>query len=344
MTARPPYSSPLAPWALCVATCITACGDDEASPEVPPAPRFDSVGRLELTVDDVRSRLWPQGSDAWRPRSEEDIQAVAELFEAIPGRITEDGDLNALVPLAERARCVLEVWTVNDQTYLAVLEHEDVRGTLGSFVFRIGPAVYPEPERLLQSPHAFFDLGTGEIGLETFFASPRDLRAFFTNTLHRYRHEDGTKKKREHNPADVCHNPEHPFVVATEATARGFEHTVVIQIHGYGKSHHVSDLPGTWAIVSAGERAGSTPRSSAVARQLWVGFGVPIARYPEDAATLGATTNVLRKALLHHPWSDFVHVELSSGFRKELRARPDWIASFAAALAPEDDGSEVKLE
>jgi hypothetical protein len=228
----------------------------------------------------------------------------------------------------------LEAWRVNGDLYWALVEQR-VHGA-GAFVFRVGPRE-DGPTILLEAPHNYFDLGTGRLAADVFFTR-RDgarPRALFTNTIHRYQLAPGDKKRRDHNPADIAHEPEHAFSIATIAFARAAGTTHVIQLHGFG-SRSDDDGDGEIgeiaAVVSAGNRAGSSALSTAIARELAGVLGDGVKRFPEEAKVLGATTNAQGKLLRDVNGAAFVHVEMSSTVRKRLGSDAALRARFAAAL------------
>jgi len=171
-----------------------------------------------------------------------------------------------------------------------------------------------------------------------FFPSRTGARpsALFTNTMHRYQLAPGDKKKRKHNPADVAHNPDHLFTVATDAFALAAGSTRVIQLHGFGARIDEDDDdgdPGAIAmVVSAGDKAGSSALSAAIAAGATRVFGPDVKRYPEDTKVLGATTNAQKRALEKSRRGELVHVEMSSEVRKRLAASADLRAQLAAVL------------
>jgi hypothetical protein len=228
----------------------------------------------------------------------------------------------------------LEAWHVNGDLYWALVEQR-VHGA-GAYVFRVGPRE-DGPTILLEAPHNYFDLGTGRLAADVFFTK-RDgarPRALFTNTIHRYQLAPGDKKRRDHNPADIAHEPEHAFSIATVAFARAAGTTDVIQLHGFGSRSDDdgdSEIGEIAAVVSSGNRAGSSPLSTAIARQLADVLGDGVKRFPEEAKVLGATTNAQGKLLRDVNGASFVHVEMSSIVRKQLAGDAALRARLAAAL------------
>ena len=243
-------------------------------------------------------------------------------------------------PEAVRAGMRLETWELGGQTYWALLEADDARRGAGAYVFRVGAVPEDDyPAILLEAPHAEHDVGSGEIAASLFFlpAEGKRPRALFVNTIHRYQVEPGRRQKRADNPADVAHNPDHLFSAMTDAAAAALGDVVVLQIHGFADAVDDSEdarVPaGTQAVVSAGDRAGSTPTSSAFATELNRAIGGGVRRFPEDVQALGATTNAQGRLLAARKGARFVHVELSADLRKSLRASKSQMQELARIVA-----------
>ena len=314
-------------------TVVAACSRSAPQPTPPPA-----VVEQTLTIDQVEDRIWgagPKATFAATTSAEHEMleRVVPRLLDA--ARADANANVAAMAADADAAGFRLERWSVDGDRYLALVEKQ-VHGA-GAYVFRVGPRE-DGPTILLEAPHNFFDLGTGRLAAEIFF-TPRGenlarARALFTNTIHRYQLSPGDKKKRAHNPADIAHEPEHAFSIATIAFARAAGATNVIQLHGFGsRSDDEGDgeLGEIGAVVSAGRREGSSPLSALIAEKLSTMFD-GVKRFPEDAKVLGATTNAQGKLLRDVKGAAFVHVELSSAVRKQLDGDAGKRALFGATL------------
>ena len=315
---------------LAMLVMVASCSRSATQPT--PAPK--DGGERMLTIDQIEDEIWGAGPKATfvaTTPAEVDViqQLVPQLFEA-----TADANIDAWRTRAATAGFKLEKWRVGDDHYLALLEKQ-VHGA-GAYVFRVAPRA-DGPTILLEAPHNYFDVGTGPIAVKLFF-TPRDgarPRALFTNTIHRYQLAPGDKKKRAHNPADIAHEPEHAFSIATVAFARAAGDTQVIQLHGFAPKAdddgdgEVGDIA---AVVSAGNREGSSALSAGIAKSMTSIFGDGVKRYPEDVQVLGATTNAQGRLLRDVRGASFVHVEMSAAVRDKLRADGTVRAQLAAAL------------
>src|SRR5688572_10878248 len=271
------------------------CKDDRGAP-VQPRPTTTTVTPRTLSLADVDAIVWAPGAQAtFQPTTSSEHAAISKL---VPTLLDGSWAAKPASPSTWQADAAaagfrIEAWTIHGESYWALLEATDrVRGA-GAYIFRVAPRDRG-PVILLQAPHAYHDLGTGELAAEMFF-TPRDgvrPRALFTNTIHRYQLAPGDRKKRKHNPADVAHNPEHVYTVATEAFALAAGRARVIQVHGFGqRTDEDDDDAGTIAmVVSAGDKTGSSPLSAAIAAAAQLVFGSDVKRFPEEAKVLGATT------------------------------------------------------
>ena len=315
------------------------CKNERGAP-VTPGSAPTTIAPRTLTLGDVERELYGAGPDAsFAATTPTEHAAIAKL---VPSLLDASftGNTSALAAWnadAAAAGFRVEIWTIANGRYLALLEAAGrVRGA-GAYLFRIAPRG-DEPVILLQAPHAFHDVSTGTIAAALFFAARDGVRprALFTNTIHRYQLAPGNKKKRKHNPADVAHNADHAFTIATEAFALAAGKARVIQIHGFAPRSDEDDADGdTGAIgmvVSAGDTAGSSPISAAIAAAAKQAFGPDVKRFPEDVAILGATTNVQKRMLERTGRGEFVHVELSAVLRDKLVTDEETRRRFAAVL------------
>jgi hypothetical protein len=305
-------------------------------------PVSSTMIQRTMTLDDVDRLVWrPGASVTFAPTTIREREALGQLVpELLEGsRAATPPDPQAWQAQAEAAGFRIERWDVDGQPYWALVELPEQRRGAGAYIFRVAPAAADEAaEILLQAPHAYFDVGTGQLGAQLFFFPPPGARprAFFTNTIHRYQSAPGKKLKQKNSPADVAHNPEHGFSTATEAFVRTLGgHALVVQLHGFaGRPEDDEDSAGAAAggaapageiamVVSAGDKHGSSPRSLALAAALTKLFGAGVKRFPEDTRVLGATTNVQMRALAHVPGAEFVHIEMSAATRKALAADPE---------------------
>lgn len=189
----------------------------------------------------------------------------------------------------------------------------------GAYVLRLAGS----STLVVQAPHTFFDEGTLPLGCELFART--GAAAFFIETAHRYKSaaadEDGQ------HPADVAHAADSLFQAATEGLLRAMPNVTLVQVHGFA-----SRDSGAEVVLSTGTKR---PKGDLLARTQRalspLGLG-RIARFPDESSELGATTNV-QGTLVRARGGRFLHIEMSSGVRKNLLANGELRARFFDALA-----------
>jgi hypothetical protein len=324
--------------ALSFSACTEQCAchatpaAQEAAMSKPTSSAAPLVART-LTIDEIERRIWRPGPPArFTPTTVAEREALAQLIPAMArgAAAPSPPDPAGWVDAAAAADLQIEIWRVGGDRYWALLEPPERRRGVGAYVFRVAPAAAGAPAILLEAPHAYHDVGTDRIGARLFFESgdPRP-RALFTNTIHRYITEAGTRVKRPDSAADVTHNPDHGFNTATVAFAEAVPGTAVIQLHGFAADEGAAAEA---MVVSAGDETGSSPRSRAVAAGLLRLFGAGVERFPEETRRLGATTNVQGRALRRIAGTSFVHIEMSPEVRTALRSDAARRRAFARVL------------
>jgi hypothetical protein len=323
-----------------------ACSDHtRPEPKQPPSPEQKRM----LTIDQYEEVVYGPGPKAtFAATTANEHQMLEKLIPRMldGARAETPPDPLAWQSEAAAAGFRIEQWQVAGEAYWALLEARGASRGAGAYIVRVGGPAETGPTILLEAPHNFFDMGTGRLAAELFFTK-RDgarPRALFTNTIHRYQLAPGDKKKRKNNPADVAHQPQHAFTVATLAFARAADKVRVIQLHGFGSridDDEDNDLdPGSIAaVISAGDATGSTPISAAIADALVKTVSPDVKRYPEQAKVLGATTNAQGKLLRGLPNARFIHCEMSAELRKRLASDGALRAQLATALFDTTDPS-----
>lgn len=277
--------------------------------------------------------LWPPAADVrFAPTTLEEREVFGLL---IPGILkasrarAADGASppKALTALAAKASFILEAAEEKGETLWTLREASARYRGAGAYVFRTGPAA----DVVIQAPHADYDLGTGALGAELFVTgSPGNKpRAFFTNTAHRYKSRPDEKREDPEHPADVAHNADHLFQIATDLTVRALPRVRVIQLHGFAASA-VGARQELAAVISTGSDRPSE-WSTAVAERLKRSLGEGVRLYPRDVRILGGTRNVQARLLDTYPDARFLHLELSSQARKQL-THPERMAELCHAL------------
>lgn len=324
------------------AVALTACNHHTCQQDTRSGTSRAEVG-VPFTLDDYERVVYGPGPGAtFVPTSAAEHQVLAslipELLERSAAGELDAAALNALRDPANSVGFRIETWTLGGERYVALLEAKGKARGAGAYIFRVAP-LSDAPALLLEAPHHYYDVGTGRLAAELFFLPKRGVRprALFTNTIHRYQLAPGDKGKRKDNPADVAHNAEHAFSIATHAFVSALVGARVVQLHGFGKRLEDGDsgdgeLGAISMVVSAGDSAGSSAWSTAIASALVTVFGSDVKRYPEDVRILGATTNAQGQMLRNLGADRFVHVEMSAELRGRLSRDAELRSKLAAAL------------
>ncbi|HVO29761.1 MAG TPA: hypothetical protein VMV18_03460 [bacterium] len=345
LAAPPPAAAPSAtPSASPTPAATPAAAEDAASPAPAAAEWTSELPRptRRMNVDDAVQRIWygaPQ--PRFRPTTAGEKEHLHALLTALTHALREDGTDATIDPawevLAHKAGFSLEAWTVDGESYWAMVEEEGDRRGAGAYILRVSPLEEKGPQILLEAPHVYYDLGTENLGASLFFSPPagtRAPRALFTNTVHRYQNSPDPESRTPNNPADICHNADHLFTAATVDFAEAFASTATIELHGFADNDPEAKSglkAGTSIVVSGGVAAGATPFSRRVADGLR-GLDKGVRLFPEEAKALGATTNVQGMALRALKGALFVHVETSASMRHELNLDGEKRTAFGRAL------------
>jgi hypothetical protein len=277
-------------------------------------------------------KLWPDPQTVvFRQTTLEERAAFARLVPALLAAAEQRRDPPpALVELASAIAFQLEAFHLGDEILWTLREQRTHLRGAGAYVIRTGPAA----NIAVQAPHAYFDLGTGELAAELFACAPEGLRPriLLTNTAHRFRGRPGEKRDDPDHPADVAHNPEHLFQIVTDLLARERPGLRIFQLHGFGEREARPELA---AVVSGGSRAPG-PWTRKVAASLGEVLGEGVRLFPDETELLGATRNAQARLLEAHPRARFVHLELSPEARRALKS-PDRIEALARALFSVDE-------
>jgi hypothetical protein len=314
--------------ALLLVLCTAVCARAPTLPMQSPDDTILTVSERSLSIDDIKNELWDEGNTRiFRPSTLMERLVIPDILASLLSRAdTGDADLGRLAAKAARIGFQIEVWRVDGGLYWALLEQNSQRRGAGAYIVRISKRSQSRIQMILQTPHAYYDVGTGIIGARLFFGGEVDARALFTNTVHRYWDATGDYQPREGSASDVCHRLDHVFQYATDTAARVLGDVVVVQLHGFADSPKRPD-----AITSAGDANGSTPLVMTLQQKIGDLLG-DTKRFPEETEELGGTTNVQGHLLSNYRHAYFVHVELSKNIRERLLDSAEMLARFGSVL------------
>ncbi len=219
----------------------------------------------------------------------------------------------------------LETVSAGGKSFLALLEKPSHRRGRGFFLFPLRPA----GDLLLQAPHGFKDLYTGEIGVKLFPAGRFAGAAW--NTVSRYETEEGGR-----GTADLSDRTDTLFAALARAFAERYPEGHVVQLHGYARgkrdslSGRVSDM-----ILSNGTHR-PPPWLEGMDRCLEGRFSVVVSRFPVETDELGATRTSIGIVMRQMGHAGFFHLEMSREMRERLRdddaAREDLLGCLGEVL------------
>ncbi len=237
------------------------------------------------------------------PTSRE-LKIAERLFQHL---VAGERNLARVIPLCRELDLDLILVKENGDELLVLAELERARRGRGLYVFRRSRS----RPILLQMPHAFDDLLTGDIGRQLLWETDVAVAAWNT-TARTQAGPDGAAS------SDLAHLDASYLQALTTAFARLRPKGLVLQIHGFSREKRAS-VEGALAdiVISDGTR---TPQrwvkrlGSCIGEQL----SLPLAVYPRDISELGGTTNAQSRLLRALDHRGFLHVELSLEARERL--------------------------
>jgi hypothetical protein len=274
-------------------------------------------------VDARLSPLWIGKEDAaaFTPPSLAERQALQDFGAAALGASP------TLPPALAREGWRLEEAALGSDRLL--LFHEDGSARRGRGVLVLRPEARSS-RLVLMVPHRFFDRHTGETARAVFLAS--GAAALLENTAHRHwRLAPG----EEYGPADAAHREETALHALACGLAAGGKGLLFAQLHGFGGGPEAGEqAPEAFAIVSDGTASPGAHARLAAARLKEGGAAALL--YGHEARRLGATTNVLGRALRAGADDRFLHVEMSPALRETFRKDASTLAGALKAAATAD--------
>lgn len=181
----------------------------------------------------------------------------------------------------------------------------------------------PRKLLILQAPHAFHDLFTGEVAGRLLHP---DVALIGWNSAKRR-----IGKGDSAIGADLAKRPDSLLLALTRAAAEHPE-SRLIQIHGFGQQHRKTQEGASSAVIVSSGSRWSSPAVGAVAECLRGTGAGPVRVYPREVDELGATGNIHGRTLRRRGHQGFVHLEFSLQLRKRLRSETALRAAFSECL------------
>lgn len=159
---------------------------------------------------------------------------------------------------------------------------------------------------LIQAPHRFHDLYTGDLALNLFVENSVQVSAW--NTVHRDEIDFGKAKNSM-------------FHALTLASIHSKPKMKILQLHGFGsKSKRDGSSVKADIILSNGTKR-PTGSLSLLSNCFEASGSLNVAVYPIHVRQLGGTTNIASRAMSNKGFDNFIHFEMSKPLR--LQAKED---------------------
>lgn len=272
-------------------------------------PSIEAINTIRIAIRDLWTQLEAQ-------RKQGDIKVLTDnkrlkLDDPVPFELLKSFEKFDSAMELSQLKCDPRYWMLSDASkapkgwgrYLINTQYQ-VRG-------------------LLQAPHQFTDLHTGELATQMFFQS--QLQALALNTARR----DSAPNSR----ADMARATDSIFYHFSKEYASEFPFAYIVQLHGFSNKKRKS-ISGQRAnmIISAGlHQPGAMHRWLQQCMEGIVGNDVLL--YPQQVRELGGTKNPLSQLYQRMNSPRFVHWEVNRAWRNRLMQRPVELEQASACLA-----------
>ena len=254
------------------------------------------------TTQSIKS-LWQQKrAKRYNAYSSKQLQLAESVFEQLL--------LNRLTEKILKQLRSLNLSLTKVDNYFLISEALPPYAGQGLYVIRVKGG----GDILLQAPHSFHDLKTGNIAIK--MMRENSIRALAINTVSR---RYTTSEGRKYN-ADMAHLAESLFVAISRAFANVYSDGKIVQLHGFNAAKRAQKRqrePRLEIIISNGTRAVSQ-RLILQKACLDKVFSIHSHVYPLDINELGGTTNSIGRAVRQMGFSYFEHIEMSLPVRQKL--------------------------
>jgi hypothetical protein len=193
----------------------------------------------------------------------------------------------------------------------------------GIFLFRPSAAT----PRLLQMPHRFHDVKTGEIGFRLMLQG--GFKAAAWNSVHR----NARGGDSDRGGADLAHNGDNYFTLLAEVAALLSSESRVVQIHGFDAAGRKTEAGRRAQLIISDGTRHPKHDARALAACLATRFDPRTRLFPYDVDELGATTNLIGARLREYGHRGFIHMELSRDVREALLSDEELMAQLGNCLS-----------
>lgn len=190
----------------------------------------------------------------------------------------------------------------NGKEITVLREKEDMKLGRGFYAFQKSGK-----GNILEAPHTFSDVNTGEIAAKLFLGYNFPAAAWST-----------VPRKQ----ADMAHLSSSYFMSFSRAFALEMPNHYLIQLHGFAQAKRKSvEAINASMVLSSGSK-NQFPELLKMAACLKKNVSQEVRIYPTDSSELGATTNSIGKMFRNMNHENFIHIEMSEQMRSTLLESP----------------------
>ena len=180
---------------------------------------------------------------------------------------------------------------------------------------------HPQGRLVVQAPHAYHDVHTGEIAGGLLRS---DVAILAWNSAKRSVPVEGADAV-----ADLARRRDSLFMALTLAVINARPQGRLIQIHGFDNDKRTRRAGAAAAVIVSNGTRWSSRAADLIAACLQPVIDGPVLVYPRDVSELGATENVLGQTMRSHGHQGFVHLELNRSTREHLRSARAALSGFS---------------
>jgi hypothetical protein len=182
----------------------------------------------------------------------------------------------------------------------------------------------PEGPLVVQVPHAYYDLYSGEIAAGLL---REDIAIIAWNSAKRTILSDP-----DDSLADLAKRHDSLFNALTQAMLETRPQGRLIQLHGFANEKRITEAGAEAAVIVSNGSVWPSTSVEQIAGCLQSLIDGPVWLYPKDVRELGATQNVQGQTMRDQGHDGFVHLELNRATRETLRNSPLSRGEFSTCL------------
>ncbi len=246
------------------------------------------------------NKIWKsKRAEQYKAYSLNEINKIESIFEALL--------VNKITTKQLQQLSTFNLQLKQDENLIVISEVREPYMGQGLFVIRKSSSAGV----LLQAPHAFHDMKTGNISIK--LMNEFEFKAMAINTVNR-RYSTVTGEQMN---ADMAHMRQSLFIAFSQAFVKTVEGGEIIQLHGFNANKR-SETRKVDIILSDGTKNYTNHKlikqQSCIESELKLNVKV----YPLDIKLLGGTANSIGRSIRGSGYNRFEHIEMSLPVRKLL--------------------------